>query len=538
MRQAVIETTYGKSFLSLTGLLIFWLAVSVQTSLFSQNQNLSNGVVFDGEPYLAINPANPQNIVVAWMSWKWQQEIVIKTTASFDRGETWSEPVFIPHASPNYGSADPSMVFDETGNLFLFYVDYRTEPDSGAVYVVKSTDSGLSWSEPVEVINGFADGTKKPIDRPWSAIDISKGNGNGNIYITTKPAPWINPPNRPYFIRSTDHGASWDDWKYVDTTGWLVGNTIQSPMASPAVSRDGTYYCIYPSYLLAQSPYARYLLAASSDGGNTFQYHEVLKITSSIDEPLAKKGYVLIADPSDSDHLLFCFPVAPLGDPDVYITETYDKGVSWTDPVRVNDDPAGNGILQDLIWAAFDDEGNVVVNWRDRRNSGEPGYETSYEIWGAYRSKDSASFSPNFRISDTLIEYDDVLANSGNDFLCVKLRNDTLYSVWGDTRTGKLNIWFERMKVPGENINSIYDQATKTHISIDIFPNPASGHITVKGKDMRELTVTDMGGRILIGKIVHSQNEILDITAFPAGIYLLKVKTKNGVTVKKFIGGQ
>ncbi|NOX86066.1 MAG: T9SS type A sorting domain-containing protein [Chlorobi bacterium] len=503
--------------------------------LVSQNQNLSNGVVFDGEPYLAINPANPQNIVVAWMSWKWQQKIVIKTTASFDRGSTWSEPVFIPHASPNYGSGDPSMVFDELGNLFLFYVDYRTDPDSGAVYVVKSTDGGLSWGEPLEVINGFADGTKEPVDRPWSAIDLSGNSGGGNIYVTTQPAPWINPPNRPYFIRSTNHGATWDDWKYVDTTGWLVGNTIQSPMAAPAVSEDGTFYCIYPSYLFSQSPYARYLLAASSDGGNTFEYHEVMKITSSIDEPLAKKGYVLIADPSDVNHLLFCYPIAPFGDADVYITESYDNGVNWTDHIRVNDDPQGNGILQDLVWADFDNEGNVIVNWRDRRNSGEPGYETSYEIWGAYRSKDSASFSPNFRISDTLIAYDDVLANSGNDFLCVKLRNDTMYSVWGDTRTGTLNIWFQRMKVPADNINSIYHQATKTTPAIEIFPNPAYSQITVRGKDMQELIITAEDGKILFRKTIYSRSETVDITSYPVGMYLLKVKTKTGVAVKKFI---
>jgi len=517
-----------------TGILIFWMSVLVPSALFSQNQNLSNGVVFDGEPYLAINPANPQNIVVAWMSWKWQQQIVIKTRASFDRGSTWSEAVSIPHASPNNQSADPSMIFDESGNLFLSYVDYRKNPDSGAVYVVRSTDGGLSWGVPVEAINGFADGTKEPLDRPWIAIDRSAGNGQGNIYITTQPAPWINPPNRPYFIRSTDHGTTWDDWKYIDSTDWLVGNVIQSPMAMPAVSSDGTFFSIYPSYFFPQSIYARYLIAVSNNGGNTFNYYEVLKISSAIDEPLAKKGYVLITDPSDVNHLLFCYPDATYGDADVFITESFDKGVTWTDPLRVNDDPQGNGILQDLIWADFDDDGNLVVNWRDRRSSGEPGFETAYEIWGAYRSKDSASFSANFRISDTLIEYDDVLANSGNDFLCVKLRNDTLYSVWGDTRTGKLNIWFQRMKVPGEHPNSISEMITRKPL-IEIYPNPAYDQITVSGKDIQEIRILKPDGKVLFRKTGDLQSEILDVSFIPAGIYFVRVKTRTGWITKKFM---
>jgi len=502
---------------------------------FPQNQNLSEGTVFDGEPYLAINPVNGQNIVVAWMSYQWQQKIVIKTRTSFDRGSTWSNPVSIPHFSPTYQSADPSMVFDNSGALFLSYVDYRQNPDSGAVFVVKSTDGGLSWGNPVEAINGFDDGSKEPVDRPWITLDRSADNGQGNIYITTKPAPWINPPNRPYFIRSTDHGTTWDAWKYVDSTNWLVGNMIASPMASPAVSGDGSFYCIYPSYLVSQSVYARYLMASSDDGGNSFAYNEVMKITKPADDPLAKKGYQLVSDPADADHLLFCFPASTYGDMDVFIVESHDEGKSWSEPARVNDDPVGNGKMQDLAWADFDNNGNLVINWRDHRNAAGTGYETAYEIWGAYRKKDSTTFSANFRISDTLVEYDNVLSNSGNDFMCVKLRNDTLYSVWGDTRNGKLNIWFQRMKVPGGSINSTQNWSPKSIPGINIYPNPAHYLVTFEGNEMETVTVFDTQGRIVLNQSVNSQKDMLDIDGLPSGLYFIRVKTKKGVSTGRFL---
>ena len=57
------------------------------------NTNISNGLIFDGEPYIAINPTNAQNLVAAWMGFKLSggsYHIAIKTRASFDGGTTWS----------------------------------------------------------------------------------------------------------------------------------------------------------------------------------------------------------------------------------------------------------------------------------------------------------------------------------------------------------------------------------------------------------------------------------------------------------------
>jgi hypothetical protein len=55
------------------------IGIVLPALLFSQNTNISNGIVFDGEPYLAINPNNSQHMVVAWMGFKLNQHLVIKT---------------------------------------------------------------------------------------------------------------------------------------------------------------------------------------------------------------------------------------------------------------------------------------------------------------------------------------------------------------------------------------------------------------------------------------------------------------------------
>ncbi len=153
-----------------------------------QNQNLSNGIAFDGEPYLAVNPNNSQHIVVAWMSWiNILNQFKIKTITSFDGGQTWSDAVEHPHTVSTYKSADPSIDFDNTGNVFLCYIDFdgSEPPVNGGVYIRKSIDGGLTWNPPVEVINADYDGTKWPIDRPWIVIDKSNGINSGTIYVTS-----------------------------------------------------------------------------------------------------------------------------------------------------------------------------------------------------------------------------------------------------------------------------------------------------------------------------------------------------------------
>ena len=95
-------------------------------SLFSygQNQNISQGFVFDGEPYISIDPNNSQHMVVAWMSWTLSTRIVIKTKTTFDGGATWGNALKLAHAVTGFTSADPSLEFDDNGNVFASYVDY------------------------------------------------------------------------------------------------------------------------------------------------------------------------------------------------------------------------------------------------------------------------------------------------------------------------------------------------------------------------------------------------------------------------------
>ena len=187
--------------------------------------------------------------------------------------------------------------------------------------------------------------------------------------------------------------------------------------------------------------------------------------------------------------------------------------------------------MQDLLWGDFDTDGSLVITWRDRRNGTDSTYQTAYEIWGAYRNKDSLNFSANFRISDTLIVYDNVLAHSGNDFMCVKLVNDTLNSVWGDTRNGKLNIWFHRMSVNG-NITAVKQIHTEEVPAVNIYPNPTSSMFTIEGEGIKNILIYNTQGKV-VGK--YKKINIIDLSQLSNGNYFIEINTTKGTILKKII---
>jgi len=503
----------------------------------AQNEDISGGNFFEGEPYLALDPANPQHMVVAWMGFVPLQPLHIKTKATFDGGQTWSNAVAVPHIASTYKSADPSLGFDHNGNVYLCFIDYRQLPDSGGVYVVKSTDGGLTWGSPHQVIDGYADGSKRPLDRPWLAIGKAPAAGVDTLYVTTKPAPWILPPNRPYFMKSFDDGQTWTNWKYIDSTGWMVGSFVQQPMAAPTVDAAGRFHCVYPAYNAVDNIHAREIMASLIPGTvNSFSYTSTYIFTAAAaaNDTLSKGGQRLISDPTNPDHMAFLWPFYYNSDMDVFCVESLDNGNTWSPLTRVNDDPVNNGRMQDLVWANFDEHGDIIAAWRDRRNAPDTGYAQPSEIWGAVKWKDSASFSANFRISDTIVAYDSTyLSGSGNDFMNVVMAQDTLSAVWGDVRTGVLNIWFNRMAVNGP-ATGIKKLVSEKAPEVELYPNPSGNTVTIKGEDLQQLSVYDAAGRPVLRQITAKDKTTFNVSHLKAGDYFVVITTKSGMVTKQF----
>ncbi len=518
-----------------TKLLSFFLLLFSFQIGFAQsvNTNISNGAAFDGEPYLAINPTNNKNLVAAWMGFKIGSHVVIKTRASFDGGNTWSTANSLPHFRTNYTSADVSMAFDKSGLLYISYIDSHQAPDSGGVFIARSLDGGLNWDTPSRAVDVYDVSGKFPVDRPWLVVDNSNSANAGTLYITTKPAPWIAPPNRNYFKMSSDSGHIWSAIANIDGGTHLVGSAIAAPMAAPAVTMSGNFCAVYPSYISSQNIYPALYLATSSNKGQTFSYTTVYTSAPAVLDTNCKNGYHLITSPINSNQMLFVTPNGSNGDADIMVLHSNNGGQTWSSPTRVNDDVVGNLKEQDMVWATYNEQGNVAVTWRDRRNSSANGFwNAGYDFYYAISTDNGQTFSANKKLSSQFIAFDSVIAQNGNDFMSCVYHSDTLYTVWGDTRTGKLNIFFAKT-IASSNTNVGIALLDEEASPLEIFPNPFSSQTTLKFdavlKNVIFTIYNSSGQQVKQIKNISGQTITFHREDLPNGIYFLQITQDNKI---------
>ncbi|HBX51964.1 MAG: hypothetical protein A2275_01665 [Bacteroidetes bacterium RIFOXYA12_FULL_35_11] len=493
------------------------------------NTNISTSDYFDGEPFLAVNPQNPDNMVIAWIGVA-SYRVSIKTICSFDGGISWGNVCSMPHFGATWGSADPTLCFKNNGTLYLGYIDFtKISPAAGGIYVAKSTNEGVSWESPVLSFAHTEDASKLPIDRPWLVIDNSSSSTAGNLYLTSKPAPWIYPPNRPYFKSSLDGGASWGDFRFVDTTDFLVGNVIAQPMASPAVTASGKLCIVYPSYLQSQSVYPRYLLASSQNGGVSFNYTVMLQQVVAGNDTNLKSGYHLAAHPTDPDKLAFALVAKISGDEDIYVLTSANGGTSWSALKRVNKDSTSNGVLQDMPWCNYNHDGKLCVTWRDRRHASGIGFYQSNDFYAAISEDNGVSFEQEIRLSSETAQFDSILIENGNDFMSCELVGNNLLATWGDTRTGELEIYFVKHDITGTNKpNPII--VTK-EAPLHIFPNPVvDGICTIEWPyeiaSPVNVCIKSLNGTEILHSVFYQKPFVLKgLSSLKTGHYIIEVRS-------------
>lgn len=68
---------------------------------------------------------------------------------------------------------------------------------------------------------------------------------------------------------------------------------------------------------------------------------------------------------------------------------------------------------------------------------------------------------------------------------------------------------------------------------IMVYPNPANAYLNIEAKNMNHICIVNALGQVVYDKEVGSEKEIIDMTQYNGGIYLVRVTTENGVIVKQ-----
>jgi len=109
------------------------------------NVDVSQRAGNESETAVAVNPTNPQNVVI--FSNVDHPKFGMLEAVSFDGGSTWAASIVGDGDSLGLACCDPSISFDQDGNLFLTYLlldqNGNVPPE---VPVALSSDGGITFS--------------------------------------------------------------------------------------------------------------------------------------------------------------------------------------------------------------------------------------------------------------------------------------------------------------------------------------------------------------------------------------------------------
>lgn len=355
--------------------------------------------VFKGnaESMLLVDPSNPNHLVGAsHFIYKFATGGTFSGSVgvhiSNDAGQTWENHLINgfdcstfkgPKGQHVYRTYDPVVAMDTSGNLYAAILpDYSM---GGAekldLYAAKSTDGGKSWSPANggKLIFSSLGGSAGSADKEWIIVDNNPGSPHfGTIYVVWVSFYGYAIGSDILLSKSTDKGETFSTpvrvsppHKPAQGYAWPI----------PAVAPDGTLYVNFIDYINCSS--CNTLdeeVAKSSDGGVTFGapvrvatgvvFHGYSNTTfrsgiyqSFVINPV--NGHLLMALES------FSTTGCPGGNclgrkTDILLYESSD-GVSWSQPLLVNDNPKppANNQFQPVV--AVSPGGLVAVAFYDRR---------------------------------------------------------------------------------------------------------------------------------------------------------------------------
>ncbi len=292
---------------------------------------------------------------------------------SEDGGLSWSGK---KQVSPYGVWGDPVIIQDTTGSFYHFHLS--KVPDGNWIdrmVCQRSDDGGKSFNDG----SYFGLNGDKAQDKPWAVVNPE----NNEIYVTWTQFDEYdskNPEDRSniLFSKSADKGETWSNPIQVNSVdGDCLDGDDTVEGAVPAVGPDGQIY-------VAWSGPNGLVFNRSLDGGETWEEHELpiadhvggwninipgiyrvngMPVTKCDLSAGPNQGtiYVNWADQRNGVH-----------NTDIFLSKSHDQGMSWSEPVRVNQDSSENH--QFFTWMDIDQSnGNLWFVYHDRRNHDDTG---------------------------------------------------------------------------------------------------------------------------------------------------------------------
>src|SRR5438067_4754691 len=397
----------------------------------------TNFVNSEVEPFVAVNPANPSNIVGVFQQDRWSNGGAhgLVASTSHDGGSTWTESwahfsICSGGTAANGGNydraSDPWVTFTRNGDAYQISLSASADLTVSAVLVSKSVDGGDAWSEPTTLarnVSGFAEG---PGFNDKESITADPTNAN-NVYAVwdrsrfpsdqagvTAQMSAASVRGDIMFSRTTDGGQTWSpprDILGLNQNEFTIGNQI-------AVLPDGTLVDIFED------------LNGSGRQRSPHQFHQsVIRstdhgVTWSNVIDISTDGSVAVRDPDTGAFVrsgagLPDIAVAPNGTlyavwsdgrfsgfahDDVALSRSTDGGLTWSTPTKVNASPPGVAAFTPSVDVSTD--GTVAVTYYDFRNNTPNPSTLPTDAFAVFSHDGGATFGGEVRLTKRSFDLD------------------------------------------------------------------------------------------------------------------------------------
>jgi len=260
---------------------------------------------------------------------------------SEDNGETWGplEVVYEEGGTDEVTIGNPCPVVDErTGTIILPFCR-----DNDDVFVTKSTDDGVTWSDPVEITDSV-----KRDDWGWYAtgpgvgIQLSRGEHAGRLVIPcdhredTEDDSWMK---KSHCFYSDDGGETWE-------LGESVGAYTDECQAVELV--DGRVMMNMRNYWAREGGQpdkaGMRVIAWSDDGVETWSE---LDFDEALDSPVCQASFLRYTteEEHDANRVLFSNPADDKKRIKMTVRMSMDEGETWPVSRMLHEGPAAYSCL-------------------------------------------------------------------------------------------------------------------------------------------------------------------------------------------------
>jgi hypothetical protein len=478
--------------------------------------NVMNEPVRGGEPELAINVNNPQDLVLG-------HTVVGNTYAhntladsiravdgglqvSFNGGKTWSadrplhtsgysepaNPFWIARGHTGAtgitlttnGVGDPIEASGPDGSIYAGGVITQAKPPGpppfnftvpqGAIAVLRSTDGGRTFGRLSAVLSDldlqgmFSRGMEPmaegsfgvvPFDRPWMVVDQS----TGAVYVSTTGHP------ERYVAVSHDHARTWgriealdcDEMTPPDANHDVACSTYPQSGDGNIAAAHGVLAAAYIASAAPGSTCPCAVFETSTDNGAHWNRHVAFAGLAS------GSGAFVAADPAHGGR--FAVMVLPgqrgsAAQPglsasanapqEVQVATTRDSGNRWSNPVTLGDESGAH--ITNRPWLAYGPTGVLAALWR---NAYPPFAKAdlvpgTQNVFAAISRNNGVTFSAPVQLNSAPSPPPDPTQLAEDDVSWVVVTSQYIYGAWGDWRPTAGNPVAAGSSPPSGELNS------------------------------------------------------------------------------------